>query len=165
MPEGHELSSVSKTELEAGGAGAKPVASASAPVGRFFNSENTLKLGSLGLLTILAILPVSVFLYSAFVTHPEAGKSHLYVYELHQDIRHFRGDGRFAEHLDHCAGNVNYFLLDGRFACLVSCAHRYAFQRIYGGIDPDSLFPVFFFGSHRLVGAGRSEDGYTESAG
>ena len=75
MPEGHELSSVSKTELEAGGAGAKPVASASAPVGRFFNSENTLKLGSLGLLTILAILPVSVFLYSAFVTHPEAGKS------------------------------------------------------------------------------------------
>ncbi|MCE2453283.1 MAG: hypothetical protein J4F48_10735 [Nitrospinae bacterium] len=34
-----------------------------------------MKLGSLGLLTILAILPVSVFLYSAFVTHPEAGES------------------------------------------------------------------------------------------
>ncbi len=50
-------------------------APASAPAGRFLTSENTLKLGSLGLLAILAILPVSVFLYSAFVTHPEAGRS------------------------------------------------------------------------------------------
>ncbi len=69
------MSSVSKSELEARGDGASPVASAATPGGRFFNSENSLKLGSLGLLTILAILPVSVFLYSAFVTHPEAGDS------------------------------------------------------------------------------------------
>lgn len=69
------MSRVSKAGWEAGEAGGKPAASASASVGRFFNSENALKLGSLGLLTVLAIVPVSVFLYSAFVTHPEAGES------------------------------------------------------------------------------------------
>ncbi len=63
----------SKSSLKTGATAAEVAAAPVSPFGGIFNVENVTKIGSLLLLTVLAILPIAVYLSSSFRLHTEAG--------------------------------------------------------------------------------------------